>query len=72
MKRSRVEVLYSRHYTDMLDLNKKFIQAMSRPRIQEPNFQNTGPLAKKKLSKKQLESLARGRKILSLKRGLRA
>ncbi len=67
-RKNRVEQLYDRHYRDMLQLNRDFVQALNRPRVQLPIPSQTAPLIKKKLTKKQLSSLARGRKILSLNR----
>lgn len=68
MSKRKVEIIMERHYRDMLDLNRRFIQTMGRPRLQPADIQNLSPVAKKKLTKKQLTALARGRKILSLKR----
>lgn len=60
--------VYRQVYKDMLDLNKRFIDTMSRP------TPTTFPMpvmrhSKRKLTKKQLDALAGGRKKLASKRG---
>lgn len=67
-RKNRVETVLDRHYRDMLELNRKFIETLGRPRVQYPNSIGTEPPVSKKLSKKQLQALAKGRKVLSLKR----
>lgn len=66
-KVEKVRIL-EKHYADLLDLNKRFIQAISRPRPQVPDPATMSLLPRKKLTKKQLKALASGRKILAAKR----
>lgn len=66
---SKVEHLLKSHYNDMLNLNREFIRTLNRPRFQMPTTLQTAQKSKRKLSKKQLTSLAAGRKILALNRG---
>jgi hypothetical protein len=67
-RKSRIEKLYERHNRDLYQLNLNFIQSLNRPRIQTLNEPISKPHASRKLSKKQLNALARGRKILALNR----
>lgn len=67
-QKNKIEKIYKKHYEDLLDLNKSFIMAIARPRPISAEIQNTGLKMRKKLTKKQLNALARGRKILASKR----
>lgn len=66
-KKSKVELIYDRHYHDMLDLNQKFIQAIARPQSVVPSqFAQLGQKPAPRLTKKQLSALREGRKKLAL------
>lgn len=60
--------LYEKHYHDLLELNKSFINTMRRPSLPSAT-PAIMPLIKRKLTKKQLKALEDGRKILASKRG---
>lgn len=66
-KKSESEKVTERHYHDLLDLNKRFINSMTRPRPLIPGMAENAPKSKKPLTKKQLRALASGRKILAAK-----
>lgn len=69
MRKKTAEIkLLELHYKDMLELNKNFILAISRPRFQTPTMAPTEPRLPKKLSRKQLKALADGRKKLASNR----
>lgn len=68
MARSKIENVLERHYKDMLDLNKRFIGSMSRPRVQTSGIDYLSAVKPKKLSTNQLKALARGREILKSNR----
>lgn len=67
-RKNRVEQLLDRHYHDMLSLNRDFIQTLNRPRGVLPNTQSLDVPRRHKLTKKQLDALARGRKKLASNR----
>lgn len=68
MRKNKTEALLKAHYADLLDLNRRFIASMNRPRVQLAETLRNTPEVKKKLTKKQLDALARGRKTLASKR----
>lgn len=67
-RKSKTETILKQHYRDMLDLNKKFIEAISRPRSNTIPVPQNPSQTRRRLSKKQLKALADGRKKLASKR----
>jgi len=64
---TKVEKVITAHYKDMLDLNKRFIQQLSRPRPQV-SIPYQPPPTRRKLTKKQVKALSDGRKKLAKQR----
>ena len=67
-QKNKTEKLLREHYRDLLELNKSFINALGRPRAQSEMIEPMMPARRRRLTKKQLNALAKGRKILSAKR----